>query len=367
MKIGVNCLTLNDEYAGLGIYTVNLLNHLAKVTEHEYHIFSARPDIARELLSDSFSIEEIRMKDSRLSRIVAEQVAIPRKARKLELDVMFTPAFYMPLFTSCYSLVTIHDLIHKTYPSDVSIKTQLIMSLFLDQSIKRADRIIAVSDCTRRDISKYLGRTEGIDVIHEGLGNLISSKQVKPDYMGVSDRFALIVGSMMPRKNILGMLAAYHALKDKKGLKLVIVGHKGDAWPKVQKYVMDHNLSSEVIIGGYISDEELNWLYAHARMLLYCSFYEGFGFPPLEAMRNGVPVVASNRSSIPEIVGDAALLVEPDSIIQISMAIAKLDGDEPTRNQLIDAGRERAQMFSWEKTARQTEQLLKQIEEELSR
>jgi glycosyltransferase involved in cell wall biosynthesis len=367
MKIGVNCLTLNDEYAGLGIYAVNLLNHLAKVTGHEFYIFCAHPDIVRGLLSDSFSIEEVRMKNTRLSRVFAEQVTIPIRARTLGLDVMFTPAFYMPLFTNCYSLVTIHDLIHKAYPSDVSLKTQLIMSLFLDQSIKRADRIITVSDCTRKDISKYLGRTEGIDVIHEGLGNLISNKQVKPDYMEDTERFALIVGSMMPRKNILGMLEAYHSLKDRNGLKLVIVGHKGDAWPNIQKYVMDHNLSSEVTIGGYISDEELNWLYAHARMLLYCSFYEGFGFPPLEAMRNGVPVVASNRSSIPEIVGDAAWLVEPESITQISMAIARLDSNEQTRNQLIAAGRQRVQLFSWEKTARQTEHILSQIEEELSR
>lgn len=367
MRIGVNCLMLNDEYAGLGIYTINLLNHLAKITAHEFYVLSSRPATVKELLDSSFYIEHIPMKNNRLSRIYAEQVRIPKRAHLLDLDVLFTPAFYMPLFTSCYSLVTIHDLIHKTYPKDMSLHTRMIMNLFLDQGIRRANQIIAVSDCTKKDIERYLKRTDKIEVIYEGLGNQITTNQVSPDYLGETDRFALIVGSMMPRKNVLGMVQAFQLLEDRQGLKLVIAGHKGYEWEIVKNYIIEHDLSSEVIITGYVSTGVLNWLYGHARMLLYCSYYEGFGFPPLEAMKNGVPVIASDRSSIPEIVGDAALLIDPDDIAQISQSIGILDRDEHIRQKLIEAGTKRVGQFSWDKAARHTEHLLDRIEGELSR
>jgi glycosyltransferase involved in cell wall biosynthesis len=180
---------------------------------------------------------------------------------------------------------------------------------------------------------------------------------VRPSAIGEGLDFALIVGTITPRKNVMGMIKAYEAISSETDLKLIFVG--GYEWKSnaVLEYVDKKGLSEKIIFTGYISDGELSWCYKNASMLLYCSFYEGFGFPPLEAMAAETPVIASNVSAIPEIVGDAALLVDPYDICKIGEAILLLEKDLEARNRIVGLGKNRFKEFTWEKAAKETHSL----------
>ena len=274
-------------------------------------------------------------------------------------------------------IITVHDLIryfdlkgYGLFIQRLNIRDRFYLSLDY-KGIKKANHIIAVSNSTKQDLIKHLGiPSDRISVVYEGIDHRI----FKPtDRRLVDFPYILYVGSEHPRKNFIGLLKAFKKLKGDsrfKDLKLLKVGKAGK--PKMQfreptlRAIHELGLSNDVIFTEYVPERDLPAYYSGAVCFVLPSFYEGFGFPPLEAMACGCPVIVSKVASLPEIVGDAAMLVDSNAPEGIAEAIETLMMDRALRGKLISRGFERASYFSWEKTAKETMKVYKNVEYSLS-
>jgi len=359
MRIGVNMLCARKKHSGIGVYSINILNELAKHPDDEYVVFTGWREEIEDMFNGNIRFVDVKYKSQMdLSRLFAEQITIPRLAAAEKLDLMFTPGFYMPFFSNVPQVVTIHDLIHKTWPGDMSLKTRMIMNVLIGSSIRRADGVIAVSEHTAADIERFTGRGKGVRVIYEGIGITQTNRPERPDALKDTDRYALVVGNIMPRKNPIGVIKAFESIMESTDLKLVFAGGLANKGSEIADYIIRKGISERVILTGYLQNKEVSWCYKNASMLLYCSFYEGFGIPPLEAMAEGIPVIASDASSIPEIVGNAAILINPHNQKEIAEAIIMLDGDNELRKRFVAKGKKRITLFTWEKAAIETRDML---------
>lgn len=282
--------------------------------------------------------------------------------RRLPLDLLHDPTGSM-LFArrpNCRSVLTIHDLSSLTMP-EVNRRGWLAHRLFGRRACRHADRIIAISEHTKRDLlHHHRVSEEKIRVVPNGL-----SARFQPPTAGdvarVRERwtggrpFLLFVGVLQPRKNVPALLRAYAAAREQ-GLAwpLVVAGGKGWGYEPIFAFVEELKLHDAVVFTGRVDDAELPALYGAAEIFAFPSLYEGFGWPPLEAMACGTPVICSNASSLPEVVGDAALSVDPRDEPAWTQAMLRLAGDADLRHSLREAGRRRAAQFSWERCARET-------------
>jgi glycosyltransferase involved in cell wall biosynthesis len=235
--------------------------------------------------------------------------------------------------------------------------------IFVPLSIKKAKKIIAVSQSTKSDLINYLHiEPEKISVIYEAVDD-----QFKKDYTAVEIegfkkdkrlpyKYLLYTGNMKPYKNINLIITALGILKEKGQLKhkLIIAGRKDRFFPSIYKEVKDKNLLDDVVFLDYVSDDALPLLFKGAEIFIFPSLYEGFGLPALEAMSLGVPTIVSNASSLPEVVSDGAIIVDPKDPQGLAQAIVSLLKDEDLRKKLSQKGIERSQSFSWRKTAEET-------------
>ena len=274
-------------------------------------------------------------------------------------------------------IITVHDLIryfdlkgYSTYIHRPNIRDRLYLSLDF-RGIKKATRIIAVSQATKDDVVKHLGiPDERISVVYEG----IDHRLFKPTPRRLVDYpYLLFVGAEHPRKNFAALLRAFSILKSEgrfKDLKLLKVGKAGGAEAEFRKHtlqaVSELGLSNEVVFTDYVADEDLPAYYSGAECFILPSLYEGFGFPPLEAMACGCPVIVSNRASLPEVTGEAAVEVDPYDIDSIARALRQVITDERLRQELVSKGLEQARQFSWEKAARETLEVYESVERSLS-
>ena len=239
--------------------------------------------------------------------------------------------------------------------------------------VGRADCIIAVSEFSKQEIVEYLGIVPGrIRVIHEGIdphfGSLASVTTLPSNDIGgdsLESTFILALGADDPRKNTMAVIRAYASRwrEFPHQEKLAIVGLRD--WRSSAAYglVRQLGLAQRVLFAGYVPEKSLAWLYTSSRCFLYPTLYEGFGFPVREAMACGTPVIASDRTSVSEIAGDAAILVDPSSEAAIGNALVRLLGDEPLRHQLIQQGRARAQKFDWQDTVQKTQGVYAELSE----
>ena len=272
-------------------------------------------------------------------------------------------------FTSISSqtkqILTIHDLSFEIMPECFSAKRQLWHKIVNPKKqCERADLILAPSENTARDVEEiYEIESKKIIVIKPGLctnlqkletGNL--KLEVKRKY-NLPDKFILFLGTIEPRKNILGIIEAYtHSELRTMNYELIIAGAKG--W-KHEPIMEKINQTEGVRYIGYVDEEDKRALYEFADLFVYPSLYEGFGFPVLEAMASGTPVITSNRSSLPEVAGDAAYLVNPYNTAELSRAMDVVLKDQSLRDILINKGKERAKSFDWQKTAQEFLNLIK--------
>lgn len=281
----------------------------------------------------------------------------------------------IPFIITVHDLIRYHDLnghegnalIHKP-----NLRDRLYLNL--DYSgIKKAVRVIAVSHHTKKDLVKYLNiPEEKIAVIYEGVDhNIFKPTEGRPP---IPQPYILFVGSEHPRKNLETLLKAFALLKKQEAfrdLKLLKVGKAGGGETDFRKYTLkvvhELGLESEVIFTDFVATEELPLYYSQAECFVFPSLYEGFGFPPLEAMACGCPVVVSNVTSLPEIVGDAAIQVEPLNAEALALAISSILRDAKLKCELRSKGLKRARRFSWERTAQETLNLYWEVEAELSR
>lgn len=285
-------------------------------------------------------------------------------------DVLFVPSHVIPLRHS-RSVVTIHDIGYLHHPETHPADTRRMLHLTTRWSTAVADRIIAISDATKHDlITHYHVKPDRITVIPHGVDQ--SLKPATPKQIDavrrkhdLSDDYILFVGTVQPRKN-LGRLAAALSFVAKAGLPhhLVIAGKSGWLSHAVEWELLASGMSDRIHLLGYVDSDDLPALYTGAAAFCFPSLYEGFGLPVLEAMACGVPVVTSNTSALPEVAGDAALLVDPTRPAEIGSALVRTLTDTSLRIDLINRGHARARTFTWEQTALDTLALLRQVRDQ---
>jgi len=302
-------------------------------------------------------------------------IGMPYAVKKANVDVLHFPAHWHTqslaffLNRNVKKILTIHDLIPLLYPDSYSPNLARKWNTSLKLIVNRVDHVIAVSQKTRDDCIKYLKiPPENITVIPNGFNDAFQhlqnieevKKYIKTTYN--LDDYILFAGRIEARKNLTTLIKAFYQLK-KSGLnhKLAIIGGKGWKHEEVLHEIQRLNLQHEVIFPGYVPDEDLVKFYNAADLFVYPSLYEGFGLPPLEAMASGIPVITSNTSSLPEVVDDAGIMVDPLDVEALTEAMFKVLGDKNLQRKLAEKGLSRSKEFSWDKTAQKTWQVYEKV------
>lgn len=269
--------------------------------------------------------------------------------------------FLLPPGVAGKRITTVHDMAFRAFPETVRLKTRTMLQVSLEKSCKRAHRIMVVSEFTRQELIKYMNvPADKIFVAYNGVDTGVFYPRTDPqalqrtrDKYGIPDSYFLYLGTLEPRKNIERLIEAYAALRSKRPdcPVLVLAGRKGWLYNTIFQRVAQLHLEERVLFTGYVEDGDAPFLLSGAHAFLFPSLYEGFGMPPLEAMACGVPVLTANTSSLPEVVGDAALLVDPYDVDSILFGMERLLDDEQLRRDLAEKGRARAALFTWEASA----------------
>jgi glycosyltransferase involved in cell wall biosynthesis len=359
MRIGIDARLVYYTQAGIGNYTLRLTLALAES-------FPSDDFVLLQDIRDStphVSAPNVRVaRTSVASHHRVEQLVLPIVADRLRADVFHSPDFIPPIRARSRSVITIHDLAFLIYPHFVT-KDGARYYGQIDRAVRKAHQIIAVSESTKLDLINFLGVPEQkITVIYEAADPLFQAidrsaarAHVQGQY-GLRDEFILFVGTIEPRKNITGLLRAYRRLRDDYKLphQLVLAGAPGWLYEEVFELVEGLNLGEHCRFLGRVDAEGLLNLYNSAACLVHPAFYEGFGLTPLEAMACGTPAIVSKVSSMPEVVGDAALMVDPRNDDEIAVAMWRVLTNSDLREELRTKGLQRARSFSWNKAAEQT-------------
>jgi glycosyltransferase involved in cell wall biosynthesis len=286
-----------------------------------------------------------------------------------ELDIFHSPDFALPPVRRARTVLTVHDLSFMRLPecSPPSLRAYLLHAV--PASVRRADLVLADSESTRRDVIELLSvRADRVRVIYPGVGEGFRRVQdtrvlaaVRRIYR-LPERFVLSVGTLQPRKNLNRLIEAYAQARVDTDLKLVIAGGTGWLYEGIFRRVEELGLQGDVYFPGYVVDEDLPALYTLADLFVFPSLYEGFGLPPLEAMACGTPVVTSNVSSLPEVVGDAALMVDPRDVDALSNAMVRVLGDPSLRSGMVQRGLAQAQGFTWLRAAQDLRRLYREVD-----
>jgi glycosyltransferase involved in cell wall biosynthesis len=279
-------------------------------------------------------------------------------------DIFFSPAHYAPRICPTKSVVTIHDLAYLTHPEEFKKSDQRQLSAWTKYSVKQAEKIIAVSQNTQKDLIRFYHLPkEKITVVYNGFDqhrfrpNLAkgSLKKIQKKYQVNSD-YLVYLGTLQPRKNVESLIKALPEIVNQNPeIKLVIIGKKGWLYSTIFSLVESLKLEKEVIFTDFVPDDEVPFLIAGAKVFILPSLYEGFGITALEAMACGTPVVVSRVSSLPEVVDNAGLYLDnPKNYAQIAQQVNKILANEKLAKDLVKKGLKQAQKFSWEKCAQET-------------
>jgi glycosyltransferase involved in cell wall biosynthesis len=359
MRIGIDARLVFYNRAGIGEYIVQLVEALAAIEpDDQFVLLQSRKDRTTIINTNGFCRKSLWTP----SHNRFEQPALSFEVSRLKLDLLHSPDFIPPFRRNYQSVITIHDLAFLLYPHFLTKESARYYGQ-IDQAWRKTDHIIAVSEATKRDSIRMLGVPEKkITVIHEAANPVYRQLPQNEALTYVQQKYKfdrdyiLFVSTIEPRKNLPGLLQAYRKLRDqyKRDDLLVLVGAKGWLWEEVYETVDKLNMNDQVAFLGRVPLEDMVYLYNGARVLVHPSFYEGFGLTPLEAMTCGTPVITSNTSALPEVVGDAALMIDPHDIEGLTVAMWRVLTEEELRRDLICKGLKRARLFSWEKAARQT-------------
>jgi glycosyltransferase involved in cell wall biosynthesis len=347
---------------GIGTYIHGLLHALAGIDQsNEYQLVSLPQDerVFSELPAN-FKVIPYRRTDSYL----VDHLTFPLFLRAMAPDVVHIPLNQVPLFMMEPYVVTIHDMASLLFETRSGMR-MAARRLVLRRGLMRARRIMAVSEATRRDVRDALGIPEDRIRLVYNAPNPAFFLPAQADRASILERyqidypFLLYAGNIRPQKNIPRLVEAFAVARERlsrhpvyRDLHLIIIGDEISRYPSVRRAVMQTRVEKAVRFLGFVPFDALRIFFESAALFVFPSLYEGFGLPPLEAMATGTPVVASNVSSLPEVIGDAALLVNPENVFDIARAIQEALLDEDLRADLIDKGKKQAARYSWERTAR---------------
>lgn len=362
MRIGVNTrLLLSGKMDGIGWFTAETLRRIVLAhPEHDFFFFFDRtPNPTFIFSSNVHPIILCPQARHPILWYIFFQQSIPRALKRHKIDLFLSPDGYMSLNTKVPTLTVIHDLNFEHSPDNLKPSHQRYMTYFSPQFARYSTRIATVSEYSKQDIvNTYHIEADKIDIVydgaHEGYHPLSPSEQrlTREQYAG-GNRYFIFISTIIKRKNLATLLTAFDQFKqdDHEGTKLLVVGHRVWWKDELAKAYEQMNHKEDVVFLGRTEPEELIRLLGSAISLVYPSLYEGFGIPIIEAFQAEIPVITSNCTSMPEVAGDAAILIEPTDTDAMSNALTRVANDSNLRNQLISEGRSRRTLFSWDKTA----------------
>ena len=358
MRVVVDAHMVGSHETGNETYIVNLLSNLARLQDVRCAAAVAHDSRLPAVLQDA-AIELLPLRPhGNWARLVC---TLPSACRRWQADILHV-TYVGPLPATCPLVVTVHDVAFKHYPDFFSPRDRLLFATLLPFTLRRASAVITGSMHAKQEILGFYPFLDGkVHVTPDSPGPLFQpigekqSLQAIQSRYGIRTEFILAVGNLQPRKNLLRLISAFASIRGQRGpIQLVIAGKA--QWQSSAVYAAVRRLGVErdVAFTGYVIDEDLVLLYNAAKVFVYPSIYEGFGLPVLEAMACGTPVVTSNTSSMPEVAGDAALLVDPYQERHIESAIQQILTNSELASSLSRKGLKRAQGFSWHRTAQQT-------------
>jgi glycosyltransferase involved in cell wall biosynthesis len=361
VKIAIDVRKWRDY--GIGTYVRNVVRHLARL-DHEttYLLFCNQADepTLRDLAENFVPVV-----DQAPGYGLREHVSIPLKLRRLGADLLHSPHYVRPLLCTVPSVVTIHDCIHLLFPQYLPNRMAFRYARYMmGSAIRRSAIVFTVSEASRADILRFYPATDPAKV--HVVPNAIDAElledpgpeetdRVRERYQ-LRGRFVLFAGNVKPHKNLERLIRAFarvRALEGNEDLRLVLIGDDVGRYGSLRRTADEAGVRQEVRFFGFVPHPTLAALYRMATAFAFPSLYEGFGLPPLEAMACGTPVLTSRLSSLPEVVGDGALLVDPYDEEEIAQGIARILDDDDLRRRLVERGLERAASFSWERSVRQ--------------
>ncbi|MEK7598702.1 MAG: glycosyltransferase family 1 protein [Patescibacteria group bacterium] len=371
-KIGIDIRNIGKKRTGDEVVFFNLVKNLARIdAKNEYRLFT---DISAEEKTEkikkdlgienkaNFKITSLRT----LNKFSWNFWTLPNYLRKNPVDIYHTQ-YITPFFISRKTkiITTIHDISFNFFPQFIKLVDLLFLKTLIPISLKKADKIIAVSKFTRDEIIKYYKISpEKVEWVHNSVADNFLEKNISPEELGsvrkkyqLPERFILYLGTMQPRKNLSLLVEAFGKVKEKiPGLKLVVAGGKNayNFDKEIGKTIHKFSLSEDVIFPGFVSEEEKTAFFQLAEVFCFPSLYEGFGIPILEAFASGTPVVASEIPVHREVAGDAALFFEVSSSAELAEKIYKICTEEGLRNTLIAKGKIQSEKFSWKVAAEKT-------------
>jgi glycosyltransferase involved in cell wall biosynthesis len=355
LKIGINGRFLVAKRTGVQRAAYNLIKTLFEMDRaNEYVLFTGEAE-AQEWQYPNVKLVTSRLKvGDNLRNHIWEQFVLPRLARQHQVDILHSPANMAPLFYRGASIVHIHDLCFVVNPQWYSYMFHTAYNLAIPRLARRASRVITNSNNSRNDLLQFYNVDAGkVRLIYWAVDQTFGSKALLDQRQEQEGDYILYVGSLEPRKNIGTLIEAYERMRNEHAdltTKLILIGGESPLFADVRLQIK--NFHSDVIFKGFVSDEELKQFYRQAKLVAYPSLYEGFGLPPLEAMASGAPVVTSNTSSLPEVVGDAALMVSPYDCQQLAQTLAQVLRDEDLRDEMRRRGYEQVKKFNWYRVAR---------------
>lgn len=369
MRIAIDAHSIGAKLGGNESYATNLIEALAQIDSfNEYTLYVTTVEAFDRFNKrwPNFTVRNTRPH----TPLIRIPLTLSAELRKNPVDVLHVQ-FTAPPFCPCPVVVSVHDLSFEHLPHTFNRRSRTQLKLTVRHSARRAARILSLSEHTRHDIAEtYRISLDQITAIplaapaHFGPVQDKELQRVRHTY-GIEGDYVLSVGSIQPRKNLARLVRAYASLKARPGgdnfPKLVLVGKCAWLYDETLRALQETGIKGSVILTGYVPETDLPALYSGCCCFVYPSYFEGFGLPPLEAMKCGAPVIVGNRTSLPEVVGDAALTVDPFDVEKIASAIDRIVNDLVLRDNLRAKGWARAQLFDWRETARRTLKVYEEV------
>jgi glycosyltransferase involved in cell wall biosynthesis len=372
VHIAIDAHSVGTGLAGNETYAANLVEALAEVDpENLYTVYVTRPQAERRFAGRWPNVRVRRtLPHAPLLRV---PFTLSAELRRRPVDILHVQ-YTAPPLAPCRVVATIHDLSFEHLPETFKRRSWMQLRLTVRRTARRAAHVIAPSEFTRRDLIE----TYRLDPARVTAIPLAASEHFRPvederelarvrRSYGIEGEYVLAVGSIQPRKNLARLVRAYSLLLRERGRsnlpKLVLVGKQAWLYGETLRAVEEEGVGERVVFTGHVSEGDLPALYTGATCFAYPSYFEGFGLPPLEAMRCGTPALVGDRASLPEVVGDAALAADPFDTGAIARALARLIDDGDLRAELRERGLRRADAFDWRDTARMTLQVYRKIQE----